>query len=302
MMATPRSKLCRKGLQCWLALLFPTVRFLIPQNASVVTHLTFIFIGEIMSRRIFAPFLAIVMSAGLVLAGTMPAAAVAVAPATAVQAAKPAPNKVTIGKIKTAKVSKKTKKATVKPSVKSTGQVKVTSSKITVKQGKKTVAKNVSSASLRAGKYSVVTTAKYKTWTNKTTTKDVKKKSLVSDGSKLVKMNCKVADIEPQYFEGLFIDLLLLECTGDFDGVYKARAGYVLDIEENWFLAGDMIWGESFPDEPQIRSVQGLRFTTNVYPLEHNVYKTTMTKQKTTKKVWSKEQTKTLSQTLTVKK
>lgn len=260
-----------------------------------------------MKRRIFAPILALTMSAGLVLAGTAPATAAPVAPvapvaSVQVMAAKPAPNKVTISKIKTAKVNKKTKKATVKPSVKSSGQVKLTSSKINVKQGKKTVAKNVSSAKLKAGKYSITTTAKYKTWTNKTTTKDVKKKTLVSNGSKLVKMNCKVADIEPQYFEGFLIDLLFLECTGDFDGVYKARAGYVLDIDDNWPIAGDMIWGESFPEEPNIRSVYGLRFTTNVYPLERDLYKTTVTKQKTTTKVWSKEQTKTLKQTLTVKK
>lgn len=257
-----------------------------------------------MKRRIFAPVLALAMSAGLVLVGIMPASASTVAPSASVQvqAAKPAPNKVTVHKIKTAKVDRKTKKATVKPSVKATGQVKVTSSKITVKQGKKTVAKNVSSAKLKAGKYSVTTTAKYKTWANKTTTKDVKTRKLVSNGSKLVKMNCKVAGIEPQYFQGFLIDLLFLECTGDFDGVYEARAGYVLDIDDNWPIAGDMIWGESFPEEPYIRSVYGLRFTTSVYPLERDLYKTTSTKKKSTTKVWSKEQTKTLKQTLTVKK
>jgi hypothetical protein len=255
-----------------------------------------------MSRRFFAPLFALGISAGLVLAGTLPSSAAPVEPVAAVQTAKPAPNKVTISKIKTAKVNKKTKKATVKPVVKSTGQVKVTSSKITVKQGKKTLAKNVSSAQLKAGKYSVTTTAKYKTWANKTSTKDVKKRTLVSNGSKRVKMNCKVAGIEPQYFEGFLIDLLFLECTGAFDGVYKARAGHVWDIDDNWPIAGEMIWGESFPEEPNIGSVLGLRFTTNVYPLERDLYKTTVTKQKTTTKVWSKEQAKTLNQSLVVNK
>ena len=49
------------------------------------------------------------MSAGLVIGGTLPANAAPVAPIAAVQAAKPVPNKVAISKIKTAKVTKKTK-------------------------------------------------------------------------------------------------------------------------------------------------------------------------------------------------
>ena len=106
-------------------------------------------------------------------------------------AAKPAPNKVTINKIKTATVSKKTKTATVKPSVKSSGQVKVTSSKITVMQGKKTVAKPASSAKLKAGKYTVTTTAKYKTWTNKTTSKTVTTKKLVAKKGSKIAVTCK---------------------------------------------------------------------------------------------------------------
>lgn len=255
-----------------------------------------------MSRRFFAPLLALGISAGLVLAGTLPSNAAPVEPVAAVQAAKPAPNKVTISQIKTAKVNKKTKKATVKPVVKSTGQVKVTSSKITVKQGKKTLAKNVSSAQLKAGKYTVTTTAKYKTWANKTTTKDVKKRTLVSDGSKPVKMNCKIVDVEPHYYEGYDIDLLYIECTGAFDGVYQDSAGYFPHTQNNGMLAGIMVWEESFPDEPNIRPVHGSRFTTNVYPLDQNIYKTTVTEQKTTTKVWSKEQAKTLNQSLVVNK
>lgn len=257
-----------------------------------------------MKRNILRVFVAVGASTALALGGITPsiAAVPTVTTAASVQAAKKSTDSVTISKIKTPKVNKKTKKATVKPSVKSSGNVKVTSKTITVKQGKKTLAKNKKSASLKAGKYSITTTAKYKTWTSKTTTKVVKSKKLVSDGSKPVKMNCKVVKIEPQYFEGLFIDLLHLECTGDFDGVYTARAGYVLDIDDNWPLAGDMIWGESFPEEPYIRSVLGLNFTTTVYPLEKNVYKTTSAKKKSTSKVWSKEKTKTLTQSLTVKK
>lgn len=257
-----------------------------------------------MKKKSLGVLIAFLASLTLTFGGLAPSHAVVPTASSSVtiQAAKKSADKVTISKIKTAKVNKKTKKATVKPVVKSSGNVKVSSKKITVQQGKKTLVKNKNSASLKAGKYNVTTTVKYKTWVNKTTTKNVKTKKLVSDGSKPVKMNCKVADIEPQYFEGFFIDLLHLECTGAFDGVYTARAGYVWDIDDNWPLAGDMIWGESFPEEPYIRSVLGLKFTTTVYPLEKNVYKTTTTKKKTTSKVWSKEKTKTLKQSLTVKK
>lgn len=56
------------------------------------------------------------------------------------------------------------KKATVKPNVATSGQVKVTSKKLTAKSGSKTVAKNKSSVALKAGTYRVTTTVKYKTY------------------------------------------------------------------------------------------------------------------------------------------
>ncbi|MGM0929085.1 MAG: hypothetical protein ACQEXN_05190 [Actinomycetota bacterium] len=52
--------------------------------------------------------------------------------------------------------------ATVKPAVSATGWVTVTSKVMTVKQGNKTVVKNKTKAKLKAGKYSVKTTVKYK--------------------------------------------------------------------------------------------------------------------------------------------
>lgn len=56
------------------------------------------------------------------------------------------------------------KKAVVKPNVATSGKVKITSKKLTVKQGSKTVAKNKSSVSLKAGTYKITTTVKYKTY------------------------------------------------------------------------------------------------------------------------------------------
>jgi hypothetical protein len=53
-------------------------------------------------------------------------------------------------------------KATIKPNVSAAKGVKVVSKTLTVKLGKKTVAKNKKSASLKAGKYKVTTTVKYR--------------------------------------------------------------------------------------------------------------------------------------------
>ena len=52
--------------------------------------------------------------------------------------------------------------ATIKPNVSAAKGVKVVSKTLTVKAGSKTVAKNKKSASLRAGKYKVTTTVKYR--------------------------------------------------------------------------------------------------------------------------------------------
>jgi hypothetical protein len=254
-----------------------------------------------MVRRIAACFLALIFSTSLVAASSLPAAA-APAPSLLSIQAKTTSSGITINKLKTIKVSKKTGKATIKPSVKTSGKTKLDSSKLTVRRGTKTVAKNVSAASLKPGKYSVTTTAKYRTWADKPTGKKVKKRTLVSDGSKLVRMDCQVADVETHFLEGFEVELMFLECTGNFDGVYEARAGYFPYTEENIWMdwAGTNLWGDSFPEAPLVRPIVGAKFTTNVYPLERKVYKTKSVAE--TKKVWSKVKTKTYKQTLTVKK
>ena len=272
-----------------------------------------------MSRRIFAPLLALTMSAGLVIGGTLPANAAPVAPIAAVQAAKPAPHKVAISKIKTAKVNKKTKKATVKPSVKSSGKVKVSSSKITVKQGKKTVAKNVSSAKLKAGKYSVTTTAKYKTWTSKTTSKAVTTKKLVAKTGSNVAVTCKFKNstdgIAPLGFftgdpadkDGVEILLVTTTCTGGFDGSFEVQGISAPATDGNIALeaAGYYGWDPAFDPGGNpgafVPEKAGEAAKLNVLSPK-DLYKSTNTVQKTTSKVWSKEQTKTMKQTLTVKK
>ncbi len=53
-------------------------------------------------------------------------------------------------------------KATIKPNVSKANEVKVVSKTLTVKQGNKTVVRNKKSASLKAGKYRVTTSVKYR--------------------------------------------------------------------------------------------------------------------------------------------
>jgi len=62
------------------------------------------------------------------------------------------------------KIAKLGGKAKVKPVIETTGNVELSSAKLTVKHGSKTVAKNKSSVWLPSGTYTVTTTATYKTF------------------------------------------------------------------------------------------------------------------------------------------
>lgn len=73
--------------------------------------------------------------------------------------------KVTIKKIPT-KTAKYKSAVKVWPSVATSGTVKVSSKRLTVKKGKKAVRKNATFASLKAGKYKVTTTVKYRPYTS----------------------------------------------------------------------------------------------------------------------------------------
>lgn len=272
-----------------------------------------------MSRRFVAPLLALTLSTGLVLGAAIPSNAAPVTAASSVQTAAPAPTKVTINKIKTAKMAPKTKLATVKPSVKSTGQAKVTSSKLTVKQGKKTVAKNVSAAKLRAGRYSVTTTAKYKTWRMVETSKTVTTKKLAAKKGNGVSVTCRFKDSVPGvgplgYFTGnpadrVSVDVLLVTtaCTGGFDGSFVVQGISVPATAENIALDADGYydWDPAFvPDGDAFAYVP--EHAGEVVKLKvlapRDLHKSTKSIQTSMSRVWSKEKTKTATQALTVKK
>lgn len=70
-------------------------------------------------------------------------------------------------------------KATVKPVVKKKRSTKISSQVLTVKQGKKTIAKNKKSVALKAGKYKVTTTVKFKVPGTKATKTSVRTQELL---------------------------------------------------------------------------------------------------------------------------
>lgn len=249
-------------------------------------------------NRTMSSIAAVLMALGLVAGSGVAANA---APA-AVPSVVSSTGKVTVNRIGTA-TAPRGKKAIVRPSATASGNAQVVSKTVAVAQNRKFLARNVTTASLGPGTYSVTSTVQYKTWTNKTVKKAVRTTKLVSDGSKLVPMNCTIGAVETHWIEGLEVQLMYLNCTGAFDGVYKARAGYFPYTDDNIFygVAGTNLWGDSFPAEPRIRPIIGGKFSTSVYPLERKVYKTTTETKTYVEKVWSKTQVKSLAQTLVVK-
>lgn len=95
----------------------------------------------------------------LLIAGALSLSLLSAIPAEA------ATNSVTIKKI-AAKTAPYKKSVTVTPRVSASGKVKVSSKTLTVKKGSKTVAKNKSRVKLKAGKYKVTQTVKYRTYKN----------------------------------------------------------------------------------------------------------------------------------------
>ncbi|GAA1497724.1 hypothetical protein [Paeniglutamicibacter kerguelensis] len=61
--------------------------------------------------------------------------------------------------------------------------------------------------------------------------------------------------------------VLFIECTGTVEGTYEASAGSSPYTDNNWILGSSMLWGELFPEEPNIRPIHGSRSTANVHPL-----------------------------------
>ena len=247
--------------------------------------------------------------AAVVPATAAPAALSAPTALTAVKATAASSSSVKINKISNKTVASSRSTAKLAPSVKVGKNVKVSSTRITVKQGSKTRAKNAGSYKAKPGSYKVTTTVKYKV--KKVSTKIVAK---LSDTTKKFKGTCKLIDTESRPMDAktaAFYDLppeivgletynMSLNCTSkSFDQTIAGSMFFVLP----WDEACERGWDDYWQLSPNLSNTMNGPFfmqdddTDTV--TEEAVFMGTgqlLTKTTTT---WSK--TKTLTKTQTVK-
>lgn len=192
---------------------------------------------------------------------------------------------VKISKIKT-KTAKYGKKVTIKPSVKKTGKVKISSKLLTVKQGSKTIAKNKKTVKLKAGTYKVTTTVKYKVGTVKKTTT----KYWAAGSSTFLETDTDVNCTFTKWAEDDYWD------EYEWESVCTDAAGI------KYFTSGDD-WGsnESWIDvaEPSKYAVGGT--WSGTLESSQNIAKAVQKSKTTSKTVYGKTKTKKLTQTLKIK-
>jgi hypothetical protein len=221
-----------------------------------------------------------VLTALLTAAALCCGSVVAAAPASAT-----AP--VTIKKIANVKVAYG-KKATIRPQVTTHGSTAVSSQLLTVKAGKKTVAKNVTSAKLKAGTYTVTTTVKYRTYKKVTTTTTVTKKTVGVPVGVWTDVRCTPSRVVADT-SGTTIDAA---CTGAaFDGSVRVTG---LRLYDGWGMDG------SFNElETSASPVVGKAFAARLSPGE-DLVKSTKVKEKRTTTKYSAYKKATKTQKLTV--
>jgi hypothetical protein len=112
---------------------------------------------------------AIIAASSIALGGSVAAVAAPVATPPASSVGVVLPSAVSVGKVNIQRIASPVAPVrgavTVRPKVAYSGNVSFASRTFTVKQGSKTIARNATSARLKAGSYTVVTTAKYKVYT-----------------------------------------------------------------------------------------------------------------------------------------
>lgn len=257
---------------------------------------------------------------GALLAAGLSATLVATAgtPATA------ATNKVTIAKIGTQKVAKG-KSATVRPKVRTTGNVVVSSARMDFYRGKKRVAKNLKVATVPVGTYTMKTTVKYKTFTTRTTTTKqtlYKKGDTISPSCTVKRVSHVSAPVSDPLFDALGQVPALGDLLGDLVGTllgtlipaYSYEADCTLrgsdPFKVSGFAAGLDLASLSFvtfEGKNPVSSAQvsrgpsdlvGGKFVATDAVAPVDVVKTS----KATKRTYSKTKTKKASQKLVVKR
>lgn len=170
-------------------------------------------------RRFITIVVGVVLTGGLVAASGTSATA--------------ANNSVTIKKIAHQKVKYK-KSVTIRPKVASRGNVVFESQTLTVKKGKSTVARKRSSVALKAGKYKVTTTVRYRYWSY--ATRHVPTQVLAYPAWSLVPVSCAVTSVDSP--SSVTLTGYTESCTGAFTGSFL-RTGLAVRNSETgqWQLA-----------------------------------------------------------------
>lgn len=203
-----------------------------------------------------------------------------------------ASTKLTIGKHPTV-TAPYGKKTTIKPKVTKTGQIKLVSKSLTVKQGKRTLVRDKTSAKLKPGTYRVTTKVKYRTYKLVRSTKTVTHKVVGVEAWSDTEVTCTASSVETYTWGGEFD----ATCTGaEFDGTLALR-----DVSA-FGEVGDYLGYSSNFDSLEFSELptSGEQFSATLSPAD-DLYRTARVKKTTTRKVWSSTKVKTRTQNLTVK-
>lgn len=215
--------------------------------------------------------------------------------ATPAQAA--SKNTVTINKLS----SKKAPwggKVTVKPSIKTSGQVEVAKKTLTVKKGKKSVVKDKTSAKLAAGTYKVTQKVTYRTYTIKTETRTVTKQKVGAVGRQgltltPVAVTCIATSVIPITADSAEVDAL---CTSPaFTGQHR------IQVPLNRYGEWSGYSSETFDQfKVDVLPSVGVSFDATLWPWD-DLMLSYETVEQVDVKVYSKTKTKTKTQTLVIK-
>jgi len=195
-------------------------------------------------------------------------------------------------------------KAKIVPQVTQKGLVEVSKKTLTVRQGKRTLVSGKSSALLKPGKYQVTQSVRYRTYTIRKTTADVRKVVVGAPAFRDVNVRCTATrvtpDIQEQVEASFGMDIAATCKSAAFDGVHVFSGWLMNDNGDGSVWSG---FNDSNLDELTVRGtpVVGREFAAVLNP-ENDLSKTTYVKKTTSQKAYSAYKTvSTKAQTLTIK-
>ncbi len=123
------------------------------------------------------------------------------------------------------------------PKVTRKGNVELGTTSFTIKRGKKTVAKNKTSAKLKAGRYRVTTSARYRTWAMVTRTRSEQETYVAVPAYASVAARCTVQAATPPTEEFSSYQLELGCTSGDYEGSRTVAGTADGDEASGWIIA-----------------------------------------------------------------